>query len=420
MPIDALLKEMATKDDVPVKPEAVACSNDVLWKASARRDALEKKGMRNAYFKVLRTTFAARSQQNTLLDDIVSLPFSHFLTTNYDPSIHIAFRRRTGEAMRVIDAGLPSKGARSALRKLKSLPAAPTCIHFHGLHTNPKGIILTESDYRARYISDPRESRYLAQFLEARAVVFFDFSLEDADFMNVLKTIRSRAVDVANPEAVPNFAFSPLSDADPEGKIISEKQRLSEKYRNRPIFFRRLTENYSGLGDAVAELESAVSAVRPSASNSSPALKIKYTKSHTMRTRSRGNQAPFVFREVARKHPFDPEDPNRGAFGGLPERNRRRLSATVKAFRNAPDWFRIDLRVTATDGRPFRDPGEFFVHPSFPKDKYQGQRVDRLNIKRKFWAYGAFTVGVLVDGRETALELDLSKLPDSPKLLPLA
>jgi hypothetical protein len=52
----------------------------------------------------------------------------------------------------------------------------------------------------------------------------------------------------------------------------------------------------------------------------------------------------------------------------------------------------------------------------FQKDKCHGQRVDRLSIKRKSWAYGEFTVGVIVDASKTALEIDLSKLPDAPKL----
>ncbi len=412
--IDALLEQMATDDDVLVKPETIAYSNDVLWKASACRAGLEMKGRRQAYLQVLRTMFAARPDPNPLLDAIVSLPFAHFLTTNYDPSIHLAYRQRTGKNLRVIDAGLPATGKRSALRLLNRLPDIATCIHLHGLHSNPRGIILTEDDYRRRYISDPHDSRDLARFLEKRAVVFFGFSLEDADFMRVLRTIRSRAKGASNTESVPNFAFLPLSDGDPEGRIVSEKQRLSEKYRIRPVFFRRLTEDYAGLENAVRELLSAVTPPPPPAP-----IPERQNQVHNRAKRSVGGNASdtFVFSESARSRPVDPEDPNKGAFGGSAERNGRRLGAMVRAFKNSPDWFRIDLTVSALDGSPdLPDDGVFYVHPSFPKDLYRGQLLGKRVIRRKFWAYGAFTVGALVDRGKTALELDLSKLPGAPKL----
>lgn len=400
--IKSLLDEMSDQDGVLVKPLNISYSNDVLWQASACREALHKKGKQSAYYQVLRQTFAAKPGVNPVLDSIVSLPFSHFLTTNYDPSIHAAFERLTGTKLKVIDAGLPVGSKPSALGKLGKLPKVPACIHLHGIHSNPEGIILTEADYRARYFSHPKDAMSVVKFLESRAVVFFGFSMQDADFMDLLRMIRSRTLVSKKPNSIPNFAFLPLSDAEPEAMIDSEKERLLDKYRIQPIFYRRLTEDFTGLGEAVSEL---VTALRQSP-KSRPAEAVK-----AGRIRRR------AFSQVMeRKEAPDPDDPNKGEFGGVAVRNGRRLSAKVAAFKNDPDWFRIILTVTATDGRSFVDPGKFHVHPSFPKPVYDGKRVSDYQIERKFWAYGAFTVGAVLDGGKTRLELDLAKLPNAPKL----
>jgi hypothetical protein len=42
----------------------------------------------------------------------------------------------------------------------------------------------------------------------------------------------------------------------------------------------------------------------------------------------------------------DPEDPQKGRFGGVPERDGRRLTARVKTL--GDDWFELTLTVEST------------------------------------------------------------------------
>ncbi len=114
-------------------------------------------------------------------------------------------------------------------------------------------------------------------------------------------------------------------------------------------------------------------------------------------------------RSATKRLPVDPEDPQKGQWGGLAERNGRRLSASVRAV--AEDWFAIQLRVESTGDRGLYGPVVFHLHPTFSESVVKVEAVSGVASLR-LEAYGAFTVGVEVDAGLTALELDLS-LDDS-------
>jgi hypothetical protein len=114
----------------------------------------------------------------------------------------------------------------------------------------------------------------------------------------------------------------------------------------------------------------------------------------------------------------DPEDPNKGEFGGKPLANGRKLFADVKPFPGSSDLFRIRASVVSVDPtRPLIDDTTvtFYLHYTFP------QRENRQLVKNgvatlECVAWGAFTLGVVVqEAQDTRLELDLSKdVPDAP------
>ena len=109
-----------------------------------------------------------------------------------------------------------------------------------------------------------------------------------------------------------------------------------------------------------------------------------------------------------------PDDPQKGQWGGKPERNGWRLSARVEAVETG--WFKTVLEVASPDGsKMLTEPVEFFLHDSFAKAKRTVRPQSTGKVKLELYSYGAFTVGArLPDGTE--LELDLSKIEDAPKL----
>ena len=111
--------------------------------------------------------------------------------------------------------------------------------------------------------------------------------------------------------------------------------------------------------------------------------------------------------------PFDPEDPNKGRFGGSPESNGRRLTASIKPVAG-PKSSRCDvtIRVASTDPqKPLTGRVKFHLHPTFRQwssydvDVKGGIAEDRIS------SYGAFTIGVEADEGKTRLELDLVDVP---------
>jgi hypothetical protein len=109
--------------------------------------------------------------------------------------------------------------------------------------------------------------------------------------------------------------------------------------------------------------------------------------------------------------PEDFDDPQKGKFGGLSERNGRRINASVSGLEN--DWFNINLRLETTGDVPLKGPVEFYLHPTFRPDLVRvPSRRGRASLNVRAW--GPFTVGAVADEGLTRVELDLAQLIDAP------
>ena len=111
---------------------------------------------------------------------------------------------------------------------------------------------------------------------------------------------------------------------------------------------------------------------------------------------------------------INPQDPQKGQWGRKPVRNGWELSAKVKKIE--PDWYGIELVVKPSAGseKALSSGVVFHLHDTFPEPVVP---VERKNNRAVFKtaAYGAFTVGALVEQDQTPLELDLATLPTAPK-----
>jgi hypothetical protein len=115
---------------------------------------------------------------------------------------------------------------------------------------------------------------------------------------------------------------------------------------------------------------------------------------------------------------LDPDDLQKGRWGGRAGREGRKLVAVLDQVRKS--YFFVNLVVSATDGSPLVGPVIFHLHDSFAISVIHIRR-----IREQSWAMleevsteGVFTVGVQVKDRNnrwTSLELDLATLPGLPK-----
>ncbi|WP_133064281.1 pYEATS domain-containing protein [Sandarakinorhabdus cyanobacteriorum] len=107
----------------------------------------------------------------------------------------------------------------------------------------------------------------------------------------------------------------------------------------------------------------------------------------------------------------EPDDPQKGRFGGIAERHHFVLSAQFFATRN-PGWTRIRLTIAgpARDGELAR----FYVHDSFVPPELEGSFLKgRASVEVTAW--GGFTVGGWIPSAKLELELDLAQMPDAPE-----
>jgi len=117
-------------------------------------------------------------------------------------------------------------------------------------------------------------------------------------------------------------------------------------------------------------------------------------------------RAVLESRATANTAPVDPEDPQKGRWGGLSERSGRKLVATVREL--SDQWFQVVLDCFATPkGEPLRGDVQFHLHPTFGKP-VQVVEVKEGHAVLTITCWGAFTVGVVADEGRTMLELDLA------------
>ena len=110
----------------------------------------------------------------------------------------------------------------------------------------------------------------------------------------------------------------------------------------------------------------------------------------------------------------DPDDPQKGRWGGSSTRNGRKLSGRVTPLQGNKDWYAVRLEVRSIDPRnPLTGDVVFHLHPTFQNSENVVPVRDGIGTL-SLVAWGAFTVGAVVDQGATTLELDLQDIEDAP------
>lgn len=129
------------------------------------------------------------------------------------------------------------------------------------------------------------------------------------------------------------------------------------------------------------------------------------------RARSLGSRTPAATTTPARK--INPRDPQKGQWGGLSARNGWTASAKVTEIDK--NWYDITLSVVGTKGKkPLTGKVKFHLHDTFAQP-VQEVKVVKGKATLKASAYGAFTVGMLIESDGTMLELDLAEVETAPR-----
>jgi hypothetical protein len=397
---------------------------DMLWRAQEYRRRLG-----DARFGTeLQEIFKPSGKTDDFLDDLVRLPFSHFITTNYDPALEEAHQRVFGrEAVSI------NWDDRDDVVEFITRVADPIWrrryVHLHGRWDQPSSIVLSDADYTRRYVQSDDTPKKLFAIFALRRFVFIGFSLSDPDLMAVLREVAAR---IGGTEAR-HFALVGYQQGE---NLEMHRNRFIAKFGVAPVFFDTTGGDYTGLPILISALLDACRRKPAEPWIPQPATKPTIDESQELRSpwdglyfgqddrvdlrryevAPEGLESVPMYRSAEpppAELPRDEHDPNKGCYGGTPSANGKVLRATVRPTKGDDDWFDVRLEVAAEPGQPpLEGTVKFHLHPTFSIPEIAREVKDGV-ARLKLTAWGAFTVGAETsDG--TKLELDLAELPSAP------
>ncbi len=114
----------------------------------------------------------------------------------------------------------------------------------------------------------------------------------------------------------------------------------------------------------------------------------------------------------------DPDDPQKGRWGGKSITENREISAEVSTSM-IPGLYKVKIKVSSVDRSPISGPVAIVLHDSFEPMMRVLDPQGESDVFVEVIAYEAFTVGALSDVQSekifTQLELDINDLPNLPQ-----
>jgi hypothetical protein len=123
-------------------------------------------------------------------DKFACLPFDMVVTTNFDFLLEKAYARQRRPCVPLIGESQLS---------MQREPEATYLLKFHGDVNHPEQLVVTEDDYDGFVRRNPLLATFLSWWLLTREPVFLGYSLDDADFREILTLLRERLGRMTRP-----------------------------------------------------------------------------------------------------------------------------------------------------------------------------------------------------------------------------
>ncbi|HKP12775.1 MAG TPA: SIR2 family protein, partial [Blastocatellia bacterium] len=283
--------------------QALRNEKDLLWRAEAYRQMMAP----GTYPLLLQTTFGRtfNLRPSDPAVALVKLPFRHFMTTNYDDVLLKAHEAAKLAPPAVLHWSRDGD-ARKFIFGLRNDRTARTLLHLHGHHNDPASIILTDNDYTERYVRTLDTARRLFAVFATEQIVFVGFSLNDPDLMALLREVNA----MMRAESPRHYAIMGL---DHPAEEMVARNRLRNRYGVEPVFYDNSDQTHGGLIEILNFLHQHMS-------------KTKTAKKQPPVTR---RATPETVKAAEAVVKFDPEDPQKGMWGGLAKANGRQVTAKI-------------------------------------------------------------------------------------------
>jgi NAD-dependent SIR2 family protein deacetylase len=395
--LDELGKELEGIETLQTR-NMLAAQRDMLWRAEEYRQKLTDP----LYEQFLRGRFGDKSKPvSPLVQNLIKLNFKHIFTTNYDISLQRAHVLAFGEPPNELDWN-NRDAVRIFLSNLADAETDRHYVHLHGRYDRPEQIVLTYRDYVAKYVENDDMVQKMFVLFATHHFVFVGFSLDDPDFVQILRQVNSRLGKGASPA---HYAILP---AERPEEIPIERRRLQNKYDVDPIFYHKTPgDNHVNLAKLISSLAYL--------QESPPDVELLAKQETVQRDFSLAPESSGSSPLTGLTSVEVPADPQKNRWGKEPRRNGRELTAKVTEVSSG--WYRIDLFVQSVENSPYgplQGTVTFHLHDTFdPQDPVVVVNNGIASLSKH--AYGAFTVGAEADDGKTQLELDLAEDSSFPK-----
>jgi hypothetical protein len=208
-----------------------------------------KQSLGERYFPLMSTLFGPKEKRIAPIADLVSLPFRHLLTSNYDCGLE----QHHNPANQPSSICLYHDSAPQFIQNFTDDNYARRIVHVHGRDNEPRRIILTEEDYGAYVQSGVLDTFWQVVPVVGR-LVFFGFSFNDTDLLWRFRRVRM-AFGTTNQSAARHFAIVPLDDPAKEEQMTIV---LKMKYGVEPVFFLQKGTSFAEYDDLLSTLKSDV------------------------------------------------------------------------------------------------------------------------------------------------------------------
>jgi hypothetical protein len=426
-----------SKEIRPKGPIQIQYVDDLLWRAQEYKQVLGK----DIFNEVLADAFRDDLYQGqpAVAKTLIRLPLAHILTTNFETSLERAFED-DGRELDTFDWTNKPK-VRDFITRDRSEPNATCFIYLHGcIHSNatpavPDNLVLCDSDYAERYLLNASTVHKMLAIFMTRPVLFVGFSFTDPAVQTVFQALTAH-LGGTDSAVSSHFILSPAAKADSCGTNWDEQAHsswLSGKFGVQPIYYLP-GEKHADLTTTLDKIATVIERCRRHQTVREDVKRRVLIHNELARLlleqpgpKMTEPEPPQVMKtrpkQVSGTIPKTPppDDPNKWQFGEQSTRDGYILTGEVTVIERG--WFGIRLEVTASEGK-LLDHATFFLHPSFEKPRRREGSRDGC-IKLELEAFGAFTVGVLInappkDNPRTSsavkLELDLAELETAPPL----
>ena len=190
------------------------------------------------YHTILRHEFGPKNDSFPDVQTLAGLPFRHFLTSNYDPTLESAISE-PGQNCPYLCLH-DDKAAAKFLCDLTNRQQQRHVVHVHGRYDVPERIVLTEDQYGSQYTNSAVVKGFWTIVTIRESCVFFGFSFSDLDLLSGFRTAK-REFNLQSR----HFGVLPLAEGASE---MAQRAQLGVTFGIQPVFFSPVDEKYSGYG----------------------------------------------------------------------------------------------------------------------------------------------------------------------------